>query len=75
MHEYMHDRGGPPAAWQGPVNSKETEYQGEENQPEKHAGIKSNCATLIPGHVHRNAGHVAGISGHVRRNTQARPQE
>lgn len=25
---------------------------------------------MIPGHVHRNAGHVAGISGHVRRNTQ-----
>jgi DNA adenine methylase len=33
------------------------------------AGIKSKRATPTCGHLRRNAGHVAGISGHVHRNT------
>ena len=39
MPAYMQDRGKPPAAWQGPVNSK-IRKPGEEHQPKKQLGIE-----------------------------------
>ena len=32
--------------------------------------LQSKARNTGPGHVHRNAGHDAGIAGHVHRNTQ-----
>ena len=70
MHGYMHDHRGACGALAGAQQFKRNPIPAKENQPEMHAGIKSICATPPIGHVRRNAGHVAGISGHVHRNTQ-----
>lgn len=69
MHEYMHNPRGSPTVWPGPINSNNP-IPDKENQPKTQAGIKSKCATQPIGHVHRNAGHDPGISGHVHRNTR-----
>ncbi|MFZ2738244.1 MAG: hypothetical protein WAY02_08425 [Burkholderiaceae bacterium] len=69
MHEYMPDQGGASGGLAGAHEINNRPIRGKENQSEKQAGIKSKRATPPLGHVRRNAGHDAGISGHVHRNT------
>jgi hypothetical protein len=69
MHEYMHDREGLPAALAG-AHEYRNPRPDKEKSAEKTPRHKIKTRNTDPSVTFTGiAGHVAGISGHVHRNT------
>jgi len=69
MHEYMHNRGGAcRRPWQGPMNKEIQDQKGNISRKTDRHKIKTR--NTDPSVTFAGiAGHVAGICGHVHRNT------